>query len=102
MALIRSSLGLTRGAQTPYDQMMLALHDASKRDDAYQAAPPDAQLQDFPAGSTWIVYTDQTPHAALAGSCAFEQTFYVDPDVMSDRDTSPLAVLERLVDRALV
>jgi hypothetical protein len=102
MALIRSSLGLTRGAQTPYDQMMLALHDASKRDDAYQAAPPDAQLQDFPAGSTWIVYTDQTPHAALAGSCAFEQTFYVDPKVMADPNSSPLAVLERLVDRALV
>jgi hypothetical protein len=101
-ALLLSRLGLTRGTQAPYDQLMLALHDASKRDDAYQASPPDAQLQDFPAGSTWIVYTDQTPHAALAGSCAFEQTFYVDPEVMTDPDSTPLAVLHRLSGRRLV
>jgi hypothetical protein len=101
-ALILARLGLTRGTQAPYDQLMLALHDASKRDDAYQAAPPDAQVQDFPAGSTWIVYTDQTPHAALAGSCAFEQTFYVDPEVMADPDSAPLAVLQRLVERPLI
>jgi hypothetical protein len=101
-AFVLSRLGLTHGTQTPYDQLMLGLHDASKRDDAYQAAPPDAHVQDFPAGSTWIVYTDQTPHAALSGSCAFEQTFYVDPKVLAVPDSSPLAVLERLVERPLV
>jgi hypothetical protein len=99
-AWMLSRLGLTRGVQTSYDQLMLGLHDAAKRDATYQAA--DAQLQDFPAGSSWIVYTDQTPHAALAGRCAFEQTFYVRPEVLTDPDSAPLAVLERLTGRRLV
>jgi hypothetical protein len=100
-AWMLSKLGVTRGVQSGYDQLMLALHDAAKQDAAYQAGP-DAELQDFPAGSSWIVYTDQTPHAALAGRCAFEQTFYLDPEVMADPATTPLAVLQRLTDRALV
>jgi hypothetical protein len=101
-ALMLSRLGVTRGTQAPYDQLMLALHDASKRDEAYQSAPPGAQLMDFPAGCSWMVYTDQTPHAALSGSCAFEQTFYVDPKVLADPESSPLAVLERLSGRPLI
>src|SRR5262249_55300448 len=70
-AWMLARLGLTHGQQTPYDQLMLALHDAAKRDEAYQSGP-DAEAQEFPVGSAWIVYTDQTPHAAMAGSCAFE------------------------------
>jgi hypothetical protein len=100
-ALIRARLGITRGTQTGYDQLMLALHDASKRDQAYQA-DSGAETFDFPAGATWMVYTDQAPHAALTGCCAFEQTFYVRPEVMTDPDSTPLAVLERLTGRTLV
>jgi hypothetical protein len=100
-ALIRARLGLTRGAQTAYDQLMLGLHDASKRDAAYQA-DSGAETYDFPAGGTWIVYTDQTPHAALTGCCAFEQTFYLRPEVLADPTSAPLAVLERLTGRTLV
>jgi hypothetical protein len=99
-AWMLSRFGLTHGVQTSYDQLMLGLHDAAKRDAAYQAA--EAQVQDFPAGTSWIVYTDQMPHAALAGRCAFEQTFYVRPEVMADPDSAPLAILERLTGRALV
>lgn len=100
-AWLLARAGLTRDRQTAYDQLMLGLHDAAKHDDAYQAAS-GAEVQDFPAGSAWIVYTDQTPHAALAGRCAFEQTFYVRPEVMADPDSAPLAVLQRLTGRPLV
>ncbi len=100
-AWMLSRFGVTRGVRTPYDQLMLGLHDAAKRDEAYQTAG-EAQMQDFPAGSTWIVFTDQTPHAALAGRCAFEQTFYVRPEVMADPDSAPLAILQRLTGRPLV
>jgi len=100
-AWMLSKLGVTHGQQTPYDQLMLGLHDAAKRDEVYQKEA-DAQFQDFPAGCTWIVYTDQTPHAALAGSCAFEQTFYVQPEAMVDPDRAPLAVLQRMVGRPLI
>jgi hypothetical protein len=100
-AFMLSRLGLTHGRQTSYDQLMLGLHDAAKRDPEYQSAA-DAHLQDFPAGTSWIVYTDQTPHAALAGSCAFEQTFHVRPEVLANPGSAPLAILERLMGRPLV
>jgi hypothetical protein len=100
-AALLALLGVTHGARSRYDQIMLGLHDASKRDAAYQASPP-AELFDFPAGSSWVVYTDEVPHAALAGRCAFEQTFHVDPAVMADPARAPVRVLQRLTQRALV
>jgi hypothetical protein len=100
-AWMLSRLGVTHGLQTPYDQLMLGLHDAAKRDLGYQETA-DAVMQDFPAGSSWIVYTDQTPHAALGGKGAFEQTLYLPPDVMADPGTAPVAVLERLVGRPML
>jgi hypothetical protein len=93
-------VGLTRGRRSRYDHFMLGLHDAAKRDDAYQATAP-REMVDFPAGSTWVVYTDQVPHAALAGRDAFEQTFHLDPAVMADPARAPLRILERLTERAL-
>jgi hypothetical protein len=94
-------VGLTRGQRSRYDQIMLGLHDAAKGDGDYQA-DPRAEPIDFPAGSTWIVFTDATPHAALAGRCAFEQTFDLDPAAMADPAKAPVAILEQMMGRALV
>jgi hypothetical protein len=92
--------GLTKGRRSAYDHLMLGLHDAAKRDAAYQAEAP-REVVEFPAGTTWIVFTDQVPHAALAGRCAFEQTFQVDPAVMAEPASAPLRVLERMTGRVL-
>ncbi|HEX3350613.1 MAG TPA: Kdo hydroxylase family protein [Acetobacteraceae bacterium] len=96
-------LGLTKSPRSRYDHMMLELHDAAKRDDAYQraarAAVPEAL---FPAGTSWMVFTDQVPHAALAGRNAFEQTFHFDPSAMANPSRAPISVLERLSGRAMV
>lgn len=100
-AWLFAKLGVTRGPQSRYDQLMLALHDAAKRDAAYQAEPP-AAVFDFPAGSSWIVYTDQAPHGALAGRFALEQTFHLEPAAMAEPERAPLAVLQRLTGRVLV
>jgi hypothetical protein len=80
---------------------MLGLHDAAKRDETYQHTAP-AQAVDFPAGGSWLVYTDQVPHAAMAGRYALEHTFHLDPAVMADPNRAPIAVLERLTGRRLV
>ena len=80
---------------------MLGLHDAGKRDEAYQRDAPRSGVA-FPPGSTWIVYTDQTLHAALAGHFAFEQTFHLPVSAQARPEQSPLRVLERLAGRALV
>jgi len=79
---------------------MLRLHDAGKLDAAYQADAPRADLS-FAAGTTWLCFTDQVLHAALAGHCALEQTFHLPIAAMTRPERSPLGVLERLAGRPL-
>ena len=97
----RETLGLTRGRRTPYDSAMLQLHDKAKLDDEWQAAAPKTNLA-FPAGSTWIVYTDSVLHAALSGQHAVEQTYLMPVAGMADERRSPLRILERLTGRPLI
>lgn len=92
--------GLTKGRRSAYDHVMLGLHDAGKRDSAYQLACPRAVVR-FAAGTTWLCFTDQVLHAALAGHCALEQTFHVPVDVLARPDTAPLRVLQRMTGRGL-
>ncbi|HET9148741.1 MAG TPA: Kdo hydroxylase family protein [Acetobacteraceae bacterium] len=94
-------LGLTKAMRSRYDEVMLHLHDAAKRDMEWQGRAGAVDV-DFPAGSAWAVFTDQVPHAALSGRNALEQTFYIDPHVLARPGTAPLAVLERLCGQAMV
>jgi hypothetical protein len=95
-----SQLGVTRGQRSHYDEMMLSLHDAAKRDAAYQESTPKTALE-FPPGSSWLVYTDQVLHAALAGEFALEQTFHLDVEKMGEPERAPIRILEKLTGRAL-
>ncbi len=96
MALV----GLTKGVRSRYDALMLGLHDAAKLDDAYQTTGPSTDLS-LPAGCTWMCYTDQVLHAAMAGHCALEQTFHLPISAMRAPEQTPLRVLERLAGRPL-
>jgi hypothetical protein len=93
-------LGVTRGRRSAYDEMMLSLHDAAKRDAQYQKTSPQTEME-FPPGSCWLVYTDQVLHAALAGEFALEQTFHFDMAEMGEPERAPLRVLERLTGKSL-
>jgi 3-deoxy-D-manno-oct-2-ulosonic acid (Kdo) hydroxylase len=93
--------GITKGRRSRYDHVMLQLHDRAKLDLDYQRAAPKHDLE-FPPGTTWLVFTDQVLHAALAGHGALEQTFYLPVAALSDPATAPLRVLERLTARPLV
>ena len=97
----RERVGLTKGRRTAYDSAMLQLHDGAKLDNSWQAAAPKTNIA-FPAGSTWIVYTDSVLHAAMSGQHAFEQTYLMPVTGMADERRSPLRVLERLTGRTLV
>lgn len=101
MAGVRTALGLTKGRQSAYDQVMLQLHDAAKLDDEYQANAARRRLE-FPAGGTWVVFTDSVMHAALSGQHALEQTYLMPVAAMSNERKSPLRILERVIGRALV
>lgn len=96
LALLR----VTKTLRTPYDALMLQLHDAMKRDDEFQRTTPQTAV-DFPAGSTWLVFTDQVGHAATSGQYQLEQTFLLPVDAMADPARSPLRILERLIGRRL-
>jgi len=93
--------GITKSRRSAYDALMLQLHDLMKADLAYQARAQQMPI-DFPAGSTWIGFTDQVSHAAMAGQYQLEQTFLLPVDAMERPEGSPLRVLERLKDRRLV
>jgi hypothetical protein len=100
-ARLLEGLSLTKCRRTDYDQIMLGMHDAAKRDRAYQATAP-RRFVSFPGGSTWLAFTDQTPHAAVSGQCALEQTFYVPVESLAEPGRSPLRILERLWGEPLV
>ncbi len=99
-AWVLAGLGLTKGRRSAYDELMLALHDAGKLDEAYQADAPKTPVA-FAAGATWLCFTDQVLHAALSGHSALEQTFHLPVDAMLHPDRSPLRVLERITGRVL-
>jgi hypothetical protein len=100
VARIEAMFGVTKGQRTEYDHVMLQLHDRAKRDARYQR---EAQRQEiaFPAGSTWVVFTDLVPHAAIKGQFALEQTFELPLGAQLQPELSPLRILERLAGRSL-
>jgi hypothetical protein len=94
-------LRVTKSRRTPYDALMLQLHDRMKGDAAFQA-DSEQEAFDFPAGSTWIAFTDEVSHAAMAGQYQLEQTFLLPVDAMDNAERAPLRILERLTGRPLV
>ncbi|HYM24199.1 MAG TPA: Kdo hydroxylase family protein [Vicinamibacterales bacterium] len=97
MALLR----ITKSPRTPYDALMLQLHDAMKRDEAFQSSSPQTRVE-FPSGSTWLCFTDEVSHAAMSGQYQLEQTFLLPVDAMQNPERSPLRILERIKGRSLV
>jgi hypothetical protein len=80
---------------------MMRFHNFLKENSRYQAECVKYAWQ-FPAGSSWMVYTDTVPHAVLAGQYALEQTLLVNPEALVTPETSPLKVLEQIAGTALV
>jgi hypothetical protein len=93
-------LRLTKARRSAYDALMLQLHDRMKADTDYQAGAPQTRFE-FPPESTWMAFTDQVSHAAMAGQFQLEQTFLLPVDAMHDPERSPLRILERVVGRRL-
>ncbi len=86
---------VTKSRRSEYDHFMLQIHDRMKADLDYQSDAGQVTY-DFPAGSTWIAFTDQVSHAAIAGQHVLEQTFYLPVAGMTDQSKSPLRILELL------
>ncbi|MGV3345977.1 Kdo hydroxylase family protein [Enterobacteriaceae bacterium LUAb1] len=98
---LQNKLGITKTLRTRYDDLMLKLHDQMKSDPHYQQQGEQITVQ-FPADSSWICFSDQTPHAAMAGQYMLEQTWFLPVKAMNNPQHSPLQVLESLAGRALL
>jgi hypothetical protein len=99
-AELQRLLRLTKSRRSAYDALMLQLHDRMKADADFQSRSPSTSFE-FPAGTTWLAFTDAVSHAATAGQHQLEQTFLVPIAAMIEPARSPLRVLERITGRPL-
>src|SRR5271156_1543106 len=87
--------------RSPYDDFMMRFHNFLKENASFQAECHKEYLQ-FPAGSSWMVYTDMVPHAVLSGQYALEQTFLVEHQAMVSPEASPISVWEPMTPCSVV
>lgn len=92
---------ITKSLRSEYDHLMLQLHDTMKADEAYQRDGPQVRM-DFPPGSCWVCFSDQTVHAAMSGQHMVEQTFHLPAGSQYNRDSSPIAILTGLAGHPLI
>jgi 3-deoxy-D-manno-octulosonic acid hydroxylase-like protein len=95
-----AALRVTKGRRSEYDHLMLGLHDSAKADTEYQRNCPQQEIR-FAPGTTWICYSDQVMHAAIAGQFMLEQTIHLPLSALYRPELSPLRVLERMSGRKL-
>lgn len=100
MSQLLNKLNVTKSYRTNYDHIMLQLHNSMKANAHYQKSVNQASYF-IPAGTTWIVFTDQVSHAALSGQYVLEQTFSLSVAGMLCVEKSPLHILERLTAQTL-
>ncbi len=81
--------------RSAYDEFMLHFHDWLKANAAYQRDGV-RMAEEFPPNSTWLVFTDGVPHAALSGQYALEQTYLVPEAALVEPEVAPIRVLEKL------
>jgi hypothetical protein len=93
LAHIAGKIGLPVPDRSPYDEFMLYLHDWLKENADFQKNAPKQELV-FPPGSSWMVYTDGVPHAAMSGQYALEQTFIIPREALVTPQVAPCQVLE--------
>jgi len=89
------AVGLPVRRRSLYDQFMLRFHNYLKDNRQFQVSCTK-RVWEFPPNSTWIVFTDFVPHAALSGRCALEQTFIVSRRSLVLLEKAPLSILENL------
>jgi hypothetical protein len=95
-----AKVGLPIVDRPPYDRFMLKIHHAMKEDAGFQRTCSKDRWE-FPAGSSWVVFTDSASHACLSGQYALEQTFVVRRSSLACPEKAPIAILEKLAGHSL-
>ncbi len=78
-----------------YDEFMLSFHHYLKANSEFQRESPKSRWE-FPPDSTWMVFTDEVPHAVLSGQFALEQTFIVSREALLFPQKAPYSILQAM------
>lgn len=100
-ARVLNAVQATKSLRSEYDHYMLQLHDLMKFDEDYQKNGTQVTMP-FPPGCLWVCFSDQATHAVMSGQYMMEQTLYLPAGREVNPQSSPLAILTRLVGRPLV
>lgn len=100
-AKVLNAVKATKSLRSEYDHLMLQLHDLMKFDEHYQQHGPQVTVP-FVPGCIWVCFSDQATHGVMSGQYMMEQTLYLPPGRETDPQSSPLAILTRLMGRPLV
>lgn len=92
-------VGIPFPNRSTYDRAMLRIHDWMKNDSGFREKCR-AVVRRFPPGSSWAVFTDAVPHAALEGRFALEQSLAIPLKALLLPEVAPATVMERLVGAA--
>ncbi len=95
-AKVMHLLGITKTIRGEYDHTMLHLHDLVKADADYQLNAPQMTFE-FPANSSWVVYSDQVLHAVLSGQYMMEQTLHLPQEKLRYPEASPQQLIAKMV-----
>jgi hypothetical protein len=99
--ILLQAFKITKTRRTLYDHYMLQLHNTMKYNTHYQKTASQIEFH-FPPNSSWIVFTDQVSHAAMAGQHVLEQTFYLPFQAMMNESKAPIRILERYLQQNLL
>lgn len=96
-SLIRAlaqKMGFKLSGESSYDEWMMNFHNFLKENAEFQEKCRKDRWE-FPANSSWIVFTDMVSHAVLSGRYALEQTFIVSQDSLVLPQKAPLNLLRK-------
>ncbi|MDR1995881.1 Kdo hydroxylase family protein [Azonexus sp.] len=99
-AKLLNAVRATKSVRSEYDHLMFYLHNLMKEDEQYQKTGAVA-TQPFPPGCVWVCYADGAAHGVMSGQYMMEQTLHLPPGGEADPQSSPLAILTRLVGHPL-
>ena len=89
------ALGVPVSIRSPYDTFMMGFHHFLKENHRYQETARK-ERHVFPAGATWMAFTDMVSHAVLSGQYALEQTFIIARASLALPPKAPISILERI------
>ena len=99
-AKLLNAVGATKSVRSEYDHLMFNLHNLMKEDEQYQKTGTLA-TQEFPPNCVWVCYADLAAHGVASGQYMMEQTLYLRRGGELDPQSSPLAILTRLMGHPL-